>query len=215
MENRLIAKEALRRFRAESIDTPEDKNRVLWVETAARNSSEMRRLLENIVSLGEESEELRRHKVYALAHRNLGLYFPRSVRTFHGPFPAYLEESVGYLKTALRLGLERDRKVTRRLGAAYYQSGNFREAVEPLKQSVEADPNDDVARYHLCLTYLSLHETEKAKEQYEALRLRPGSINYHLAKMLEPMMYRTARQLSDAERDELEEMLKSYRRVKE
>jgi Flp pilus assembly protein TadD len=126
-----------------------------------------------------------------------------------------LKEATEHLNTAISLGVDRDRKVSRTLGAAYYQSGNFREAVEPLRESIEANPKDDVARYHLCLTYIALREREKAREQFEALKENRSGVNYHLAKILKPMMQRQAKQVDEAEGEELKRFIEGFRRIKE
>lgn len=211
-ENKRLASEALRGFEGRDEQSAPS---VVWVETAAQNASEIGRLLERIIKLGERDEALREHKVYALAHRNLGLFFARRFKPFRAAFPSYLENVTAYLNKALSLGLERDRKVSRALGAAYYQSGKFREAVEPLRESIEADPDDSLARYQLCLTYLGLHEREKAREQFEALKRNPSSPDYHLAKMLEPMMEAKSKLVDESEREELKRELENFRRVGE
>lgn len=212
-ENKMIAREATKNQQAEERLRQVGERRSSWIETAAQNAAEMRKLLERIITLGEESDELRRHKVYALAHRNLGLYFSRRFRAFHAPFPEYLDEVAEHLTKALRLGIKRDRKISRTLGAAYYQSGRFKEAVEPLRESIEQDPEDAMARYHLCLAYLSLQEREKARAEYEALKLHPSSADYHLAKMLEPMMESKKMPLDEREREELKRELEGFRRA--
>ncbi|HEY0320617.1 MAG TPA: hypothetical protein VGC66_06690 [Pyrinomonadaceae bacterium] len=215
-ENKKIAKEAAKNFQERAIEGQKDSEQTRsWMETATGNASEMQRLLERIIVLGEEHEELRKHRVYALAHRNLGLYFSRRFKPFHEPFPTYLDDVAAHLNTALSLGVKRDRQVSRTLGAAYYQSGKFLEAVEPLRESIEADPLDGTARYQLCLTYLSLHEREKALEQYEALKQNPESPDYQLVKMLEPMMERGRKPVDEAEQDELRRELENYRRIQE
>lgn len=208
-ENRRIAREAALNQQSE------ETLRGAWIDTAADNASSMRKLLERIIALGEESAELRRHRVYALAHRNLGLYSSRRFRAFHAPFPEYLDEVAQHLTKALSLGVKRDRKVARTLGAAYYQSGRFKEAVEPLLESIEQAPEDATARYHLCLTYLSLQEREKAREQYEALRRQSSGPDYHLARMLEPMMESKKQPLDDTEREKLKRELERFRRAGE
>lgn len=215
-ENRQISKEAMRRFFPEQ-GTEEQAGEPAssWLEAASRNASDMQRMLERIIALGEDDEALRHHQVYALAHRNLGLYFSRRFKPFHEPFPSYLDEAARHLNTALSLGVKKDRKVARTLGAAYYQSGKLREAVEPLKESIEADPKDEVARYHLCLTYIGLHEREKAREQYEALKLNPTSAHYHLAKMLEPVMEGHRKPIDEAEQEELKRKIEGFRRIRE
>jgi tetratricopeptide (TPR) repeat protein len=216
LENKRIAKEATSHFQEQAIEAQEESERTRsWIETAAENASEMRRLLERIIAMGEEDEMLRDHEVYALAHRNLGLYFSRRFKPFREPFPEYLETVAAHLNTALRLGVKRDRKVSRTLGAAYYQSGKFKEAVEPLKESIEANPKDGTARYHLCLIYLSLREREKAREQFEALKQNPSSPDYHLVKMLEPMMESKRKPVDEAEQEELMRKLADFRRIRE
>lgn len=202
-------------MRGKAAQAHHDERTSSWVEKASHNASEMRRLLEQIIALGEEDERLRRHKVFALAHRNLGLFGPRQFKAFNEPFPTYLAEVARHLNTALSLGVERDGKVTRTLGAAYYQSGQLKEAVEPLKESIEANPKDEVARYQLCLTYLGLHEREKAREQYEVLKQNPSSPTYHLAKILEPMMEGKRMPVSEAEQEELRRKIEGFRRVRE
>lgn len=213
-ENKRITKEALGQLYGQEAEA-QDERTSLCMEKASHNASEMRRLLERIIALGEEDESVRRHKAYALAHRNLGLFGPRKFKSFDEPFPSYLAEVARHLNTALSLGVKRDRKVARALGAAYYQSGRFSEAVEPLKESIEADPKDEVARYQLCLTYLGLHERDKAREQYEALKQNPSSPTYHLAKMLEPMMEGKAAPIDEAEQEELRRKIKGFRRMRE
>jgi tetratricopeptide (TPR) repeat protein len=211
-ENKRLTREAMSAFQArEGKSTPPS----LWVENAAGNASEMERLLERIISLGDEDEALRRHSVYALAHRNLGLFFSRRFKSFSESYPGYLEDVAAHLNTALKLGVKRDRKLARTMGAAYYQTGKLREAVEPLKESIEANPNDSVARYQLCLTYLGLHEREKAREQFEALKQNPSSADYQLVKMLEPMMERKGQPVDEAEREELMRELDNFRRIHE
>lgn len=215
-ENKRIAKEAASNFQQQAVESKhKSKQARSWTETAAEHASEMGRLLERIIAMGEEHEELREHRVYALAHRNLGLYFSRRFKSFREPFPGYLGAATVHLNTALRLGVKRDRKISRTLGAAYYQSGKFREAVEPLKESIEANPKDGTARYHLCLTYLTLREREKAREQYEALKQNPESPDYHLAKMLEPMMESKRKPVDEAEQEELMRKLEDFRRISE
>lgn len=215
LENRQISKEAIGHFREQGAEEQPGERRRSWLETASSNASEMQRMLERIIALGTEDETLRQHRVYALAHRNLGLYFPRRFKAFHEPFPSYFDEVARHLNIALSLGLKKDRKVARTLGAAYYQSGKLREAVEPLKESIEANPKDEVARYQLCLTYIGLNEREKALEQYETLKLNPTSHHYHLAKMLEPMMQSRKRPIDEAEQEELKRMIKGFRRARE
>jgi tetratricopeptide (TPR) repeat protein len=211
-ENKRLAREAMHGLREAE---EQGSTAVVWIETAMKNASEIERLLERIIALGKEDEALRQHRVYALAHRNLGLFFARRFKHFRAPFPGYLENVTAYLNKALSLGLERDRKMTRVLGAAYYQTGKFREAVEPLKESIEADPNDDMARYQLCLTYLGLHEREKAREQFEALKRNPSSPDYQLAKILEPMMEARSKPVDETEREELKRELENFRRLSE
>ncbi len=184
-----------------------------WLEKAAQNSAEMQRRLERVIELGETDEALRRHKVYALAHRNLGLYCSRRFKPFHTPFPGYMEETARLLNTALSLGAQKDRVVTRRLGAAYYQAGKFKEAVEPLRESIELDESDEVARYHLCLTYIALREHEHAREQFEALRRDPSSPYLHLARMLEPLLAKPAKRVNEAEQDEMRRAVEGHRRA--
>jgi tetratricopeptide (TPR) repeat protein len=184
-----------------------------WLDQAAQNSAGMQRHLERIIELGETDESLRRHKVYALAHRNLGLYCSRHFKPFRTPFPTYMEETAQLLTTALSLGARKDRLVTRRLGAAYYQAGKFKEAVEPLRESVALDERDEVARYHLCLTYLALHERERAREQFEALGRNPASPHYHLVRMLEPLLARPAKQVDEAEQEEMRRAIEGFRRA--
>ncbi len=91
----------------------------------------------------------------------------------------------------------------------------YREAVEPLKETIEADPKDDLARYQLCLTYLGLHEREKAREQFEALKRNPSSPDYQLAQMLEPMMEAQSKPVDEAESEELKRELENFRRASE
>jgi|ERR1041385_1371007 tetratricopeptide (TPR) repeat protein len=184
-----------------------------WLEQAAQNSDDIQRRLERIIELGKTDEALRRHKVYALAHRNLGLYISRHFKPFRTPFPTYMEETARLLNAALRLGAQKDRQVTRRLGAAYYQSGKFKEAVEPLRESIALDERDEVARYQLCLTYLALRERESAREQFEALRRNPASSYFHLARMLEPLMARPTKQVDEAEQDEMRRAVEGFRRA--
>lgn len=215
LENKRISREAIGHFGEQKTEAQKGEPASAWLETASRNATEMRGLLEQIIALGEEDEALRRHRVYALAHRNLGLFFSRRFKPFHEPFPSYLEEVARHLNTALSLGVKKDRKVARTLGAAYYQSGKFREAVEPLKESIEADPKDEVARYHLCLTYISLHERGKAQEQYEALKQNVSGPYYHLAKMLEPVMESPLKPVDEAEQEELRRKIKGFRRIRE
>jgi tetratricopeptide (TPR) repeat protein len=215
-ENKRIAKSAAKRFPEQTEEAKRDREPPgSWIDTAAGNASEIARLLKGIIALGEEDTELRRHHVYALAHRNLGLYFSRRFNSFQKPFPGYMEEAADHLNTALSLGIKRDGKVARTLGAAYFQSGRFREAVGPLKESIEANPKDGTARYQLCLTHLCLHEPERAREQYEALKQNPESPDYQLAKMLEPMMERQRKPLDEAEQQELRREVEKFRRIRE
>ena len=215
-ENKRIAEEAVIHFRERAAQMQKTSDLTgSWVETASRNASEIGRRLEQIIALGEEHSEVREHKVYALAHRNLGLYIARRFEPFHEPFPTYLDEVARHLNTALSLGLKRDRKIARTLGAAYYQSGKFKEAVEPLKESIESNPKDGVARYQLCLTYLCLHKRQKAREQYDVLKQNPSGPNYHLVKILEPMMERSVKQVDEAEQEELKRKLKNFRRARQ
>jgi tetratricopeptide (TPR) repeat protein len=184
-----------------------------WPEQAAQHSADIQRRLERIIELGETDEALRRHKVYALAHRNLGLYSSRHFKPFSTPFPTYMEETAQLLNAALSLGAQKDRQMTRRLGAAYYQAGKFKEAVEPLRESIALDEKDEVARYQLCLTYLALRERERAREQFEALRQNPASPHYHLVRMLEPLMAKPAKQVDEAEQDEMKRAVEGFRRA--
>jgi tetratricopeptide (TPR) repeat protein len=212
-ENKRLAEEAM-----SALLKPEEKGSApsgFRVETAARNASEMQGLLERIIALGEADEALRRHSVYALAHRNLGLFFSRQFKPFRESYPGYLEGVAEHLNTALSLGVKRDRKVARTLGAVYYQTGKLREAVEPLKESIAANPKDSAARYQLCLTYLGLHEREQAREQFEALKQNPSDPEYHLAKMLEPMMEGKHQPIDESEREEIRRELENFRRLRE
>lgn len=211
-ETRQLSKSAIKHY--QQADEPSREVMKTWLETATRNAAKMQRLLEEIIILGKSSEIVRQHKVYALAHRNLGLFASRRFKPFKEAYPTYLNEAVEHLNTALNLGLEKDKKIVRRLGAAYYQSGKLKEAVEPLKESIEYDPQDEIARYQLCLTYLGLQDKEGAREQYEALKQNPESPHYHLARMLEPMMERKATQSDEAEREELKRFVEGFRRIK-
>jgi Tfp pilus assembly protein PilF len=103
--------------------------------------------------------------------------------------------------------------VSRVLGAAYYQAGKYNEAVEPLKQCIEFDPQDEVARYQLCLTYIALHDKTAASEQFEALKQNPSSPNFHLAKMLAPVMERPMEKVNEAETSELRRLIENFRRI--
>lgn len=211
-ETRRLTREATRRqLNAKLPPLPAETKP--WIEAAAHNAAETFRLLEKIIALGEQSEALRRHKVYALAHRNLGLFLFRRFRPDQTGVPGYLNEAVEHLTTALRLGVRKDGKVCRALGAAYYQSGKFSEAVEPLKESIEFDEKDEVARYHLCLSYLALHNREGAREQYERLKESPSSAYYHLVKILEPMMKKPLERLERIEPPERNRIIEQFRRA--
>lgn len=214
-ETKQLSKYAVRELRAEKKYELNEERHKVWIETAAGNADEMRRLLEKVIELGEESETLRRHRVYALAHRNLGLFFSRRFKSAAGPFPSNLEAAAEHLNAALSLGVRKDKKVCRTLGAAYYQSGRFREAAELLQESIAFDERDEVVRYHLCLTYLALHEQDKAREEYERLKLNPSSALYHLALMLEPVLQRPPKPVDEAEQAELHRFIKNCRRIKE
>jgi tetratricopeptide (TPR) repeat protein len=182
-----------------------------WADIAAQNSAAIQHNLERIIALGATNEQLRQHKVYALAHRNLGLYSARRFKPFHTVFPTYMEEAAKHLTTALRLGAEKDKLVTRRLGAAYFQAGKYKEAVEPLREAIALNEQDEVARYHLCLAYLALHDLEQARAQYEALQQNPANPHYHLVQMLEPMLARPMTQVDEAEREEMKDAIKNCR----
>lgn len=210
-ETKNLTREATRRLLHTELPPPTAQTP--WFERAAHNAAETFRLLERIIALGEESETLRRHRVYALAHRNLGLFLFRRFRPDQKWQPGYLNEAVEHLTTALHLGVRKDGKVCRSLGAAYYQSGKFREAVAPLRESIEFNERDEVARYHLCLSYLALHNRDAALEQYERLKESPSSTFYHLVKILEPMMKKPLDKLERIEPPERNRIIEQFRQA--
>lgn len=56
-----------------------------------------------------------------------------------------------------------------RLGVAYAQTGNYRDAVHELSRAIALDPGDLQAHYYLALVYSTLHDYVKAAEHYEAI----------------------------------------------
>lgn len=175
-----------------------------WLEIAEDNRSKALDLLERVIALGENDEALRRHEVYRLAHRNLGLLRADRLapvrigqRAAGGGVAAYAlpsqhlfgqphsnEQAITHLTTALNLGLEKDGAVCRTLGIAYCGLGRFEEAVEVLREAVDFNEQDAKARSWLCMAYLSLGKRDTAREEYGILQQSAPS----LAKRLEPVI---------------------------
>jgi tetratricopeptide (TPR) repeat protein len=184
-----------------------------WLDRAANNAAEIRRLLEKIVELGENNDAVRNQKVFAFAHRNLGVYYFRRFPALDAPFPANFNEAASHLTTALALGIVRDRKLVRTLGVAYYQMGRFQDAVKPLTESLELDAKDAIARYHLCLTYLALRDRDAAVEQFDALKENGVGPNNHFIKLLEPKIENPKQKVGRLDDEELKRLLPRFRRA--
>jgi tetratricopeptide (TPR) repeat protein len=196
---------------------PAGDHREAIKEAATKSVGTVQRL-EQIIALGEDNETLRQHRVYALAHRNLGLLW-RASGTSKKRLPGHLYESViAHLTTALDLGAERDAAVCRTLGTAYFHAGRHRQAAELLLEAVELNERDVVTRVNLCLSYLALGERERAQEQYRMMQsLRPSrNQRYRLfAPMLEQQLARPDAPKDEAEQEELRRFIAGFRRLKE
>jgi tetratricopeptide (TPR) repeat protein len=212
-KNRDAARRRAKAMMKPSSETKMEIEKEPWIDNATHNAAEIRRLLEKVIDLGEQNDAVRNHKVFALAHRNLGLYYFRQFRALDPPFPSSFNEAASHLTTALGLGIERDRKLVRTLGAAYYHLGRFQDAVKPLSESLELDAKDAVARYHLCLTYLALRDRDAAAEQFEALKTNGVGRNDHFIKLLEPMIKNPRQKVGRLDDEVLKRLLLRFRRA--
>lgn len=212
-ENRNVARWRATALKEPNTETKLEIEKEPWLNRAAHNAAEIRRLLEKVVDLGEKNDAVRNHKVFALAHRNLGIYYFRQFRAFDAPYPSFFNEAASHLTTALALGIVRDRKLIRTLGAAYYQLGRFQDAVKPLTESLELDAKDAIARYHLCLTYLALRDRDAAAEQFEALKKNGVGPNNHFIKLLEPMIKNPRQKVGRLDDRELRRLLPRFQRA--
>lgn len=117
------------------------------LDSRARSNMRAFTLLEKIITLGQGSEALRRHQVYALAHRYLGLLR----RSYYSPNQArqkrYHEEVIDHLTAAFNLGLGKDAAVCHALGAAYLYLGQHTEAARYLEEALTFNDRDVHARY--------------------------------------------------------------------
>lgn len=81
------------------------------------------------------------------------------------PLPESTEESDARRRARIRL----------ELGASYYQQGNFKVALDELRQAVSADPDYAPAYGMIGLVYMAIGETARADENFlRGLRLAPG-----------------------------------------
>jgi tetratricopeptide (TPR) repeat protein len=147
----------------------------------ARCNMEAFTLLEKIVTLGKKSEEVRTHRVFALAHRHLGLLRGSYYSPDLAKQKMYHEEVIDHLITALDSGLKKDAKICRALGVAYFYLGNHAAAVQLLEEALTFNDKDVRARYLLSYSYVALHDRVGARQQCEELRKTAP----HLADQLE------------------------------
>ena len=177
------------------------------LDSRARSNMRAFTLLEKIITLGQTSEALRRHQVYALAHRYLGLLR----RSFYSPNKAqqkrYHQEVVDHLTAALHLGLGKDAAICHALGAAYLYLGEHAEAAQYLEEALTFHEGNVHARYLLSYSYLALHDRERARQQYEALRQRAP----HLVERLEHNFNRPEKEEDEVERQELLRSIEEFR----
>lgn len=70
--------------------------------------------------------------------------------------------------------LQRRARIRLELGASYYQQGNYRVALEELRQAVEIDPSFAPAHGMLALLYMDLGDRARAEDSFQrGLRLSP------------------------------------------
>lgn len=56
------------------------------------------------------------------------------------------------------------------LGEAYYEKGLYKKAIEKFKEAIILDPNSEIDRYNLALTYLKINNKRKALEELQELK---------------------------------------------
>jgi tetratricopeptide (TPR) repeat protein len=89
----------------------------------------------------------------------------------------------GRLDEALRLALvakeqlNRAPEVNDTLGWIYYRRGQVPDAVRPLAESVDAQPENPLYRYHLAMAYWKTGSLEKAREELTRALAAPSSFD--------------------------------------
>jgi Tfp pilus assembly protein PilF len=78
------------------------------------------------------------------------------------------------------------------LGDIYNREARPEKAAEMYRQAVRLDPELDIARYRLGMTYLSMNAVERAREQLEVyLQISPQGVHaQEVSRILEQMKER-------------------------
>lgn len=105
----------------------------------------------------------------AIAHCNLGYALKKRGR---------IREAIVHFSIATQINPHSD--FFRSLGNAYYEAGNWQDAVKNYEMAVSLGPLNDMAHNDLGALYGELGALNKAIEHFEtAVRLKPGIADYH------------------------------------
>ncbi|HHT9154165.1 MAG TPA: tetratricopeptide repeat protein [Candidatus Hypogeohydataceae bacterium YC40] len=121
-----------------------------------------------------------------------------------GPPPSKLEQDINRYKRILRV-LPKDADTRYRLGIAYYENKEYKDAIKQLREAAERAPSIPIIHNQLGLAYQAADEPKDAEEEFKkALALEP---NFFAARVNLGVIYYLQKRYSEAA-EEFTEVLK-------